>query len=344
MSTDTPANYRDPDPPFPNGHFGWGLETETPDEKLKNEKERADSLPFLVTAAEAPAASQLDEAIVKIIKSKFRFDKGWNFWTVEEMVYGIYMMIVQLIGNCVGASHCALLATRIAHEILVEGQPEEALGKLQLAQPFIAYSYGVGRMAGNMLGPGDGSYCSAQMEGTEKYGFLPCSTPGLDAYAGSGDAALPQGTASAERLFGRSRSEILKWTEKAVKFKMAKSPRVTTADEVWDMIVEKHIPLQICSSQGFRFKEYDASLDANIYVRGGSWSHSMQLKAAVEKNGRRFVGVGNQWGRQAHKGSPGLNIPDGCMAVPWEELVPWMRSAEVMGIGEIDGLPSNPGF
>ena len=110
-----------------------------------------------------------------------------------------------------------------------------------LAVPFIPYSYGVGRMVGGMLGPGDGSYCGAQIEGTMKHGFLPCFAEGLDKYAGSGDDDLPQGTSNAGRLFGKSKKEIELWTAKAADFDLVEAPKCESADDAKTLVADKQI-------------------------------------------------------------------------------------------------------
>ncbi len=346
---DMPANYKDPAP----GPFGWGKE------KLNASQNRAmeqasQQLPnvgkIIVGAKEAVGATPIDPDVEKALRLKMKFDEGWDFMVAERIVQGFSdnetFMARQLIGNCVGDSHCGLILSRISHEILAEGDAEEPLGKLHLGAPFIPYSYGVGRMVGDMLGPGDGSYCGAQMDGTLQYGFLPCFTEGLDKYAGDGDAALPQGTATANRLFGKSKKEIEKWTDKAVNFKMTEAPKAETADEAKVLLVEKFTPLQICSDWAFRYRTFDEKYGVHLYERdpGDEWSHSMQVVAMFSIKGQWFVVIRNQWGLDAHKGSPEIGIAPGCFTITMEEFADWIRQSETMGIGEIQGFPTNPGF
>lgn len=336
--------HKDPAP----REMGWGRKTHNIAQTMAIEKMTLDKVPIRCAAKDSVGATSIDPTIEKAIRAKFKFDEGWDFMVAERIVYGLKddetWMVPQLIGNCVGDSHCGLITARYAHEILAEGDAEEPLGKRMLGSPFIPYSYGVGRMEGDMLGPGDGSYCGAQMQGTLKYGFLPCFTEGLDRYAGPGDAALPQGTAQANRLFGSSRREIEKWTAKASKFAMKEAPVATNADEAWDLMVNKKIPLQICSGQGFAYWKFDTRYGVHLYRPSGTWSHSMQLVVAFVIKGQRFRVIRNQWGLDAHKGSPEIGIPGGCMVIAEEDFARWIRDSEVMGIGEIDGLPTNPGF
>lgn len=346
---ETVANYKDPAP----GPFGWGKEDKN---AVQNRiiEQATQQLPnvgkIIRSAKEAIGATRIEAVVENALRSKMQFDEGWDFMTAERICQGYgkneTFMATQLIGNCVGDSHVGLILCRISHEILAEGDAEEPLGKGHLGAPFIPYSYGVGRWVGDMLGPGDGSYCGSQMEGTLKYGFLPCFTEGLEKYAGDGDAALPQGTASANRLFGKSQKEIEKWTDKAVNFKMSEAPKAETADEAKILMVEKFIPLQICSDWAFKYKGFDDRYGVHLYTRDTSdeWSHSMQLVMMFAIKGQWFVTVRNQWGYDSHRGSPEIGIPPGCFVITMEEFARWIKDSETMGIGEIQGMPSNPGW
>lgn len=340
-----PANYRDP-APNPD-YMGWGEKKLQVAQNLLLEAVSQEELP-LVVASEAVGASAMLPSIEAAIRKFFKFDGlGWDFMVAERLLYGLTLeqtlMILQNIGNCVGASHTALLGSRIAHEVFALGQTEEPLGKLLLSIPFIPYSYGAGRWAGNMLGPGDGSYCGAQIKGSMEHGFLPCSTPGLEKYAGSGASDLPQGTASAGRLFGRSKAEIQKWTEKATPFDLLEAPKVKNSDDLWEIMVEKHCPVQICSGVMPTFWKNDSKYGP-LYRMSQRASHSTQIVAAFEHAGQRFFVDRNQWGYGAHYGNPFFGIAKGCMVCPMEEFDKWARQGfEALAIGEIQGLQTNPG-
>lgn len=335
-----PANYRDP-APNPK-RMGWGKKTDTDAEKRKKDRKLIESLPMVCAAGDAVGATQLIASIEKTVRAKFMFDSGWDCMVAERLVYKLAdlltLMITQNIGNCVGASHVALLASRIAHEILLIGDPEEPLGMDQLAMPFIPYTYGVGRWVGGMLGPGDGSYCGAQIEGTQKHGFLPCFTPGLEAY----DGTLPQASAKVGRKFGSSRAEIEKWTELAKPFDLVEAPVCRSTDDAIHLIEDLKIPLQICSGvmPGGRV---DNSLGFPVYTGFVSASHSTQITTSFTFKGRKFFVDRNQWGYKAHLGAPTIGIPPGCLVFPAENFTKWIKKSECIGIGAIKGLESNPG-
>ena len=331
------------DPPIPLERTGWGLPEHSDDQRLVVEGTGLEALPNLCAATEARGASGMLPSIEEKILAKFQFDSGWDCMVAERMVYGLEdtqtLMVPQNMGNCVGDSHDCLIASRIGHEVLALGEAEEPLGRGMLGIPFIPYSYGVGRMVGNMLGPGDGSYCSAQIKGTMQYGFLPCFTPGLEEYSGT----LPQASTNVGRLFGKSKREIMKWADKAQQFDLEEAPKVQTADEAYDLIANKQIPLQICSGQGFKYDRFDEKYGVHLYKMSGRWSHSMQLPTAFTIKGQQFTVIRNQWGINQHKGSPEIGIPGGCMVITIEDFAKWLRKAQCVGIGAIKGLESNPG-
>jgi hypothetical protein len=340
-----PANYRDPAPP--SDKMGWGEKRMQAAHNLLVEAQSQEGLP-LVMAGDAQSAGTINPKILKIITSKFKFDgPGWDCMVAERLLYGLSeaetLMINQTHGNCVGNSHAALLASRIAHEVFAVGDLEEPLGRGQMAMPFIPYTYGVGRWVGGMLGPGDGSYCGAQIKGSMEHGFLPASTPGLEKYAGSGNAALPQGTASSGKLFGRSKSEIQKWTDKATPFDLVEAPKVRNFDDLWTLLIDKKFPAQICSGVMPSFTKNDPKYGP-IYDGFTGASHSTQIPAVFEFKGQRFYAGRNQWGLKAHYGNPLLGIAGGCYVCTAEHFDRWMKKgAEVIAIGEIKGLKVNPG-
>lgn len=335
------ADWVDPEPK----EQGWGNPDLNIIQNRLIESSSQEKIKVLCSAGDAHGSSAMIPSIEKVLRSKMKFDEGWDFMVAERMVYEQSdtetLMVNQNMGNCVGNSHAALLASRIAHEILAEGDAEDPLGKGNLAMPFIPYSYGVGRMEGDMLGGGDGSYCGAQIDGTMKHGFLPCFTTGLkEAY---GDD-MPQSSTSTGRLFGKSRKEIEKWTDKAASFDLLEAPKCESADDAKELMVAKKVPLQICSGWGFTYHKFDDKYGVHLYKKSGSWSHSMQLVACFAIKGQWFITIRNQWGQDQHKGSPEIGIPGGCMVIPIELFSTWVKSAETIGIGAIKGLPANPGF
>lgn len=347
VKSSRPTPYSDPDPSPDQFPQGWGDPTLQAAQNQLIEATAQESLPIIVAAEDAIGASQMIPSVEAAIRKHFRFDgPGWDSMVAERLLYGLAegetIMVPQNIGNCVGDSHCCLLAGRIAHEIYAIGEAEEPLGMQQLAVPFIPFSYGVGRWVGGMLGPSDGSYCGAQIEGTMKYGFLPCFVEGLDKYAGSGASGLPQGTAAAGRLFGRSKAEIQKFTDKAIDFDLLEAPQCKTVDDAWTLIVDKKINIQICSGTMPKFWKFDDKYGFPLYRMGTPASHSTQINAAFEHKGGRFFVGRNQWGYNAHKGAPEIGVAGGCYVFPSEELAKWLPRAEAIGIGAIKGLEMKP--
>lgn len=333
-----PANYTDPPP----GQMGWEWDQLQTRQKLIVEKTAFEDSPAACLIGDATPAGAISPAIEKIIRAKFQFDAGWSFHVTDKLVYSIYLMIRQLVGNCVAASHCLLLATRISHEIVGMGQLEEPLGAGMLGVPFIPFSYGVGRDAAGIRGKGDGSTCQGQIEGTREHGFLPCYIAELKQFKGTGDADFPQGTAVANRSFGSSIANCKPWFEYAKKFELTETPLIESADDAYECIAEKKIPIQICSDVGFKHtadKKY-----GDLYVPGPSWSHSMQIVGALTFKGERFIVVRNQWGDEAHTGNELMGIPGGSMVLAFDVADRYIKRSHAVGIGEIVGLATTLEF
>lgn len=70
----------------------------------------------------------------------------------------------------------------------------------------------------------------------------------------------------------------------------------------------------------------------------------MQIVMAFKIKGQKFRTIRNQWSHGAHKGSPEIGVAGGCMVITEEDFARWIRDSETIGIGAIQGLPSNPGF
>lgn len=327
------------DPPVNPDLFGWGDRSKNGYQNLLIEESGIQGLECVVQAQTAKAATQLSPEIEAQIRRHFKFDEGWNFMVAERIVLGLSeddtIMISQNIGNCVGNSHACLYVARNCDEILAEGQPEEPLGSGNLAVPFIPFTYGVGRLVGGLINSrGDGSFCSAQIQASQKYGYLPCYTPGLERYPGT----PPQCDAKTGRLFGSSKTELEKWMPYAVEFDLLEAPVCKTVDDAWSLVAIKRIPLQICSNQGFAYDRFDAKYGVHLYKASGSWAHSMQIVCAFIIKGQMFFVIRNQWGKNQHKGSPEIGIPGGCMVITAEVMSRWLRSAQCIGVGEIKGL------
>jgi hypothetical protein len=339
------------DPEFDPKLMGWGDRTLQPHQNLAMESRSiqylSDKTGIVCSASAAEGASKMSPKMDKLIRSFFKFDSGWDTMVAERMLYKLTpeqtLMVTQNIGNCVGDSHCCLVAGRIAHEVFAIGEAEEPFGFGQLSVPFIAYSYGAGRLVGGMINSrGDGSYCGAQMEGSQEYGYLPCSTPGLnEAY---GESSMPQGSAKTGRKFGSSKSEIEKWKGEATKFDLLEAPVCKTVDDAIMMIEEKQIGLQICSGTMPGRPVYDKALDCYVYTGWTPASHSTQIVTSFKQKGRQFFVGRNQWGYGAHKGAPSLGIPGGCYVFPAENLASWLKRAECIGVGSIQGIPQSPKF
>jgi len=319
------------------GPMGWGNPTLTTDRNLYHERVSyelmCDNNPERISMAYA----REETAIEKKIRSRFQFDSGYLFTEAEKLLYGSDIHVNQSeygsIGSCVGTSHCTLVCSRIAQEILVEGQREDLFGQLNTNTdsviPYIPYSYGVGRVLIGGGTRGDGSYCSWQINGSLQWGYLPCSTPGL---AGP----YPQTQSSNCRNFGSNKTLLLKYTNIAKQYLLTDTRRINTGEELKQAIIIEKAPVQICSSWGFAYWTDKDGL--KLYKPSGSWAHSLSLIGVFEINKNWYAAVRNSWGRDAHKLNPGAGVPDGCFIITLETADKWLKDAQAQTIGEIQGM------
>lgn len=329
------------------GPMGWWIHERDSIFKTKLEEERIlsklqDSNPDRFCAQAPREADQgLVELCQKYGKDKQGVDKGWSMHWLEDLAgVDIDNTPRQLIGSCVATSHIMLLATRSLHEIVILGEQEKLLGDQIVGEdtimPFGPFSYRVGRAAAGINGGGDGSTCGGQIKGTMERGFLACDS-------GVESDRYPEPTStSLYRRWGANNNLASKWYEEAQKLDLTESVRVRTPDDVWKSIVDEFKPIQICSGWGFRSAGKRLSNGWTVYRRSGSWSHSMQLTAALEIDGDRYCIVRNQWGKNAHT--------DGnWFVISFDTLGSWLRSATAMTIGNLaqrepDSFDPFPGF
>lgn len=231
--------------------------------------------------------------------------------------------------NCVGASHCELLASKAAHEIYVIGQNEDFYGEdkvnVDSFVPYIPFSYQAGKMLAGSNPRSDGSYGNVQQKASLTIGIVPCSTPGLV-------GPFPQPSASVCRSF--TPSVIKKYTSIASQYLMLNSRRISSFDDLKQAVVIEKTPCQIASGWGFSSTGVDSKYGVNISIHNRSWAHSMQIIGVLNIKGSWFVLVRNQWGDDAHA-SIGRKLPPGCFLITSDTADKWLRDAYCFTIGEL---------
>lgn len=274
----------------------------------------------------------------RVIDSALRempFDKGWCFWLGVDKVLGAQVPPgPQDCGCCVAYSSVLSVIDLNCHEIFVCGEQEDALVY------FVPASYGFGRVyiGNNRLGRGDGSLGSWQIAADKKFGVLPTDLQGLPIK--QSEPAEPR--ADITRLWGRSKTVLDEWKDKAAPHKIEVGTRITSGDQAWEAITQLFRPLTIASNWGFRKRGHDARYGITTWKRSGSWAHQMSVRAAFELKGQRFAYIGNQWGKNYH-GTVGDGFPRGGFVVFWEEFERWIRDASVYARGKFQGRQTDYG-
>ena len=320
------------------GHMGWGFEHLSIQKNLYNERILYDVMCDNMPEKISFAYDREETPIEKKIRKLFQFDEGWSFHIVEQIIYDRVLLMSQNLGNCVGASHAQLIASKVAHDIYVSGQNELMFGEntdpqIDSVVPYITFSYQAGKMLAGSRPSSDGSWGNVQQKASLTIGILPCSTPGLV-------GPFPQPSASVTRSFGPSM--VKKYQEQASKHLMLDSRQVKSFEELKQAIVVEKTPCQITSGWGFASAGFDTKYGITIFKASGSWAHSMQLIAVFELKGQWFVLVRNQWGDK--HGEIGLGLPRGCFVITSETADRWLKDAFCFTIGDIQMNKIKPSF
>lgn len=325
------------------GHMGWGNLRHTPQKNLYNERVLYDVLcdnnPQRISTAYAREESKIETKVRKY----FEFDEGWLCSVVEDLVYfgkyrgenGGLSPGPQALGNCVAYANSMVLASKIAHEMYVDGDYENLLGKGNLGMPYIPYSYKAGRIyIGGVNWRSDGSLGTWQQKANMEYGFIPCDHPGLQ-------GPFPQSTASITRSFNKSDLDNLR--PHAVKYDLSKSRQLVDIDDLKHCLIVEKSPCEITSNWGFRSNGKDSKYGIVIYRPSGTWAHAIQIIGCITIFGEDFYVVRNQWGRNKHD-RPGRNIPKGCFIVTSDTMKKWLKDAFCFSISEVKTKKISPEF
>lgn len=328
------------------GPMGWGPQDREmhPDNILVFESESIymaqNDSPIAWT--ERPAREVPDSLKHRLEEVHQKHGMSYNEGSIDlrlltEVAFGsLYMWLAQIIGSCVASGGIKCWTLSALYQILVLGQPEEALGHMRLGVdtivPYGPMSYGLGRRRGNMR-RGDGSYCSIQIASFMKDGVLDCNTPQLHRITGTDDNNFPEPqSAKLYREFGSwGHLDDLK---PYLDYRVLESVEVKDASQSVELL-RAGKPHMICSGWGFGPTSKKVN-SFTVYKRSGSWSHNMTICGVlVGEDGNLYIIVLNSWGPRAHR--------DGeFFIIPIELYAKWLKSASCIAIGDIDLPDSAP--
>lgn len=332
-------------PPM-GGNTGWGEPEDPVHHKFFKERMASDanaeagvySEPRALMLAQGPPSP-----MEQLARSAMPYDDGWDCDYVDKLLYGGPAYVYQAsVGSCVGASGASAAASKIATEIMLEGDAENPFGMEVMqfesraqscAAPLVDYSYGCGKMKSYWNGSkftsernlGDGSYCAVQTWAFQTCGLVPC-------YAVKDSGLVFPQTKSIRSNAGNQNQFLNRHLDIGLMHLMENTIRVQSADDIKHAIVDLKQPCMIASGKGFGPKEEIPGLGW-LYDFRGSWAHQMCIPAFVKIKGNWYVKVRNQWGPEAHK--------DGWhFWISVETFDQWIRSAECQSIGELSLVPS----
>jgi hypothetical protein len=317
--------------------FGW---VSTVDDERRAFDELAEIVPERCMARDPKPVNQELLSKVEAIQQANGIESGFCFLYLWQAVFGTQPnWLAQLIGSCVGSSQMRVAAYRMAAEVFLLNDPETIFGTTIVGQdnvaPFAPYHYRAGRKFAGINGNSDGSTCGGQSKGAMAYGFLPCSTPGLQ----SDTFPEPQNT-RLYKQWGANDTLLEQFASHGKKFVLMEASAVRNAADAKTQIVDGHKPASICSMWSFvpdyqhpTWKD-EQGQPVWIWKRGiQPWAHAMSLIGYVVVNGKAFVIIENSWGNY-HRGRKWF-------AIPAELFDTWCRSADCRTTGEID-MSDNP--
>lgn len=318
------------------GEMGWGESSLTDNERLNKEVSSLHKAQDDAPIAWSPRLQrepnpETMKRLAEVHKEHGYPEGSLDMRMISVMVYGaVAMWLAQIIGSCVASGFIRAFSFRQLAELVILGQPEDALGKtvkgINTIAPYGPFSYGCGRRRGNMR-RGDGSYCSIQMESGQKDGVLDCSTPQLHRITGTRDNDLPEPQSSSlYRAFGSWK--YLDDLKSYADYRILEAHEVDDADQSMKYLNDFK-PHMICSNWGFK-ADYKHKDGFWVYKKSGSWSHNMTIIGYIkDSKGNYFIIVLNSWGDRAHK--------DGeIFVIPIELYQRWLRSASCIAMGDID--------
>jgi hypothetical protein len=324
-------------PPDKSFNFGWGTKNQTEQERLDAERryfdQFANSRPdYVVRTAPKMVRNELLFAKVLSLQKEDGIESGWSFLHLEKAIFGRELeWKPQLIGSCVASGGMRVDTHRMLAEVFVYNEYQGLLGHefsgVDSFVPFAPFNYRAGRKFAGINGNSDGSLCAPHIRGKVEYGFLPCSTNGLD----SDDYPEPQ-RQSDYRRWGASDSLLNKFKSDTIA-KLLETEKVTNANDAQELMTDHLKPMQICSMWAFepdsKHRNWNWDGPVTIYRRSRQqWAHNMSISGIVEVDGDWFAIILNSWGNM-HSGRQWFPIP-------LELLDDWLRSAEVQTTGDIE--------
>lgn len=315
--------------PGPQGW--WEHDTDSPWKTLYRDlamvSDMQDRCPAMFTPLAAPVVDDVRLAHFNRLQAAEGIDDGKDLTIVEKSLgLDLDEVDAQIIGSCVATSHIVNIGQRSLIEVAILGSDEDLLGKdydgTTSLCPFGPYSYRAGRRIGGLNGMGDGSFCGAQIEGTMRYGYLPCDTPNLQ----SDFYPEPKSTRT-YREWGARNTLMDRFAGAADQTVLTNSVQCRTTDEAKEQLIDRWAPLQICSSWGFRATNTTLANGHRLWTRRGSWPHSMQVVGIFEVGGRWVAKIRNQWG--------GFHDGNTFFHVDLNEFDRWIGNSVTMSIGEL---------
>lgn len=332
--------------------FGWGLPNDTVEDRFYKEatafEQLANAAPqLLIRHAPKPV---VDSTLFQKIRNLHALDgieEGYCTDYIHEAIDGKPVKYLpQLIGSCVASGDFRNTADRIRTEVFLLNEPETVLGvnwnDRDNIAPFAPYSYRAGRKIARINGMGDGSLCVPHIQGKLQYGILPCWAKDKRGNEIVSDAFPEPQSMTLYRQWGANDTLLESFSDVGKTFLQTETEKVTTVEQVCDLLTIHFKPMNICSMWAFKSREkhptwkYRDGSPVYIWARNRSdeWAHNMSINGFALVSGNRFYKIRNSWGDYHNKRDH--------FWITEDELELWLKEAEVQSVGDIDLVDSIP--
>jgi len=285
-------------------HMGWGLETQSEDDKHYLE---AVAIERAMAANPAAFVQRDPKYLDPEIKKKwdaFQASKGYDegscdLTLVEEFYYGRrFHWLPQATGSCTISNSFRMHFRRYLWELLLKGQLETPLGITEYGSSCAAFyaplSYGIAREIGGLRN-GDGGFCGPTIESL-MLGVLRCNNGKLL-------EVLHQLGADGEKDFPEPRAVAVYRAFQSWKYNslfkpfltdpLLESVKVTNTDTLITNL-EDYKPSIMCSMLAVKKGGTHQGLTYFVADRNNTWAHNMANAGKVVWKGRTFILLSNE--------------------------------------------------
>lgn len=257
----------------------------------------------------------------------------WHHDMVKKAVGFEFNGVWQAVGSCVGAGGGNVLFSLMAAEVIRLKQAEK------IVVPFWPLTWGKSRERAGMNNRGDGSLGSAFAEAARLDGVVDAKANGLPIFKEREPGWLWWGD-DAELDWSQGRKMPKDWLAEAKK-QIVKTTASCSGHEDVKEAIRNYYPVTCASMWGMSSPRSARVQDGMLTAkRSGSWSHQMSIQLHVNKNGKDWYFMMNQWGPGTYGQVDPLTGHFGGIWIDEGEM-DWICRDEVFAFSQFEGFKAD---